>query len=363
MNSKFKIAEQKLVSALFPSIINKMKTLRINLPFGSVILQSITWLILFCLMIEAFARTTYVKNIHLYESYGTSHPQFDTQIMRVKSRLTQDGHIDCMLIGNSQVLTSVDPVIVQQIYFEKTGMTIHCQNFGMPGMTPLTAGPLSRILIRNFHPSIIIFGTGIFDYKFSIMEGSDMSIMTSPWVNYQLGTFSIDGWLIENSYSYRYYLGLNRYLLYYGTDTNTEIDTNGHKIYIGRKNMTQKERIDGIDIILSNLEITEKQVNGLRDLLSLNSDEVKIVVIEMLVDPVFFSKRAVRKIYPDFRDMLVYETTQAGAELWLTKDVIEIPENGWYDLVHLNQIGSSSFSTLFGNYLVSNTSQIIEKIP
>jgi hypothetical protein len=70
------------------------------------------------------------------------------------------------------------------------------------------------------------------------------------------------------------------------------------------------------------------------------------------MDPVVFSlERNVARIYPDFRNLLVNETSQAGIELWLTKDVVEIPANGWFDFVHQNQTGALYFSTFIGNRL------------
>ena len=332
-----------------------MKSLKIKLPIGQVLLQSIIWLSLFCIAVELFARTSAGRNFFQYESYGSSHPHFDPQVIRIKARKAQDGHIDCIFLGDSQIFYGVDPSVVEQAYFDQTGKFIKCQNFGLGGLKPVTADALTRLLIKNFHPSIIIYGTDLFDYTASL-SGSDASIMSSPWVKYQLGTFSIDGWLIENWNSYRYYLGADRYLLN-GDENEVHIESNGHSLKFSEKtNLSQQEQIDYFDSILDKPEITEEQLNGLHNTLSLNADEVKIIVIETPVNPMFFTLKQFsynRKVHPDFKNILENETAQAGTELWLTQDTVQIPEDGWYDLVHLNQKGTLFFSRLLGEYLGS----------
>ena len=339
-----------------------MKLLRVKLPVGQVLLQSIIWLSLFCIVVELFARTSVGRNFFQYQSYGSSHPHFDPQVIRIKARAVQNGHIDCIFLGDSQILHGVDPSIVEQAYFEQTGRSIKCQNFGLGGLKPITASALTRLLIRNFQPSIIIYGTDLFDYTASL-GGSDASIMTSPWVKYQLGAFSIDGWLIENWNSYRYYLGVDRYLLN-GDENAAHIEPNGHSLKFAEKaNLSQQEQIDYFDSILDRPEITEEQLNGFRGLLSLSTSEVKIIVIETPVNSTFFTLKQFsynRKIYPDFRNILENETAHAGSELWLTQNTVQIPNDGWYDLVHLNQKGTLYFSRLLGEYLGGITFPIAE---
>lgn len=329
-----------------------MKTLNIRLLPENVVTQSIILLVIICVISEVIARTPIVKSMNLYESYGGSHPQFDTQVVRIKSRYTKEGHIDCILLGNSQILSGIDPAVLQQIYQKKTGRNITCQTFGLGGLVPSTAASLAKLLIQKYHPSIIIFGTSMFDYTF--YNSADASIMSSPWVKYQLGTFSIDGWLIENSNAYRYYLGINHYLLYYGANGETRLDSNGHLPFYGRDEKTKEQLLNETSGILKTLDITETQVNGLYNIVSLNSDDVKIIVLEMPVNPEIFGfSRYARKIYPDFRNILINETTLAGAELLLTKDKVEIPENDWHDLTHLNQTGTLYFSHIVGNYMTN----------
>lgn len=330
-----------------------MKSLKIKLPVGQVLSQAVVWLLVFCVAIEAFARTSIGGNFFKYESYGSAHPHFDAQIIRIKEREAQDGRIDCIILGDSQILYGIDPAMVEQSYFEKTGKALRCQIFGLGGLKPITAYPLTKILIKNFHPSIIVFGTDLFDYT-SVQAGSDASIMSSPWVKYQLGDFSFDGWLIENSSAYRHYLGADRYV-FNAEEKPDYIGSNGHSLKFSEKtNMTEQEQVDYFDSLLDRPEITGDQLDGLHELLALNSDETKIIIVETPVNPVFFTLKKFaynRKVYPDFRNMLENEAAFVNTDLWLTQETVQIPANGWYDIVHLNKIGGEYFSRLLGEHL------------
>jgi hypothetical protein len=178
--------------------------------------------------------------------------------------------------------------------------------------------------------------------------------MSSPWVKYELDDFSADGWLIENSDSYRYYLGADRYLLN-GEENADHIEVNGHSLKFSEKtNMSQQEQVDYFDSLLDRPEITGEQLDGLHELLALNSAETKIILFETPVDPIFFTLQKFaynRKVYPDFRNMLENEAAYVNTDLWLTQESIQIPTDGWYDIVHFNKVGSEYFSRLLGEHL------------
>lgn len=330
-----------------------MKSLKVTLPIGQVLFQSIVWLLLFCGSVELFSRTLVGRRLFHYETYGSGHPDFDTQIVRIKGRVTQDGHIDCIFLGDSQVLRGIDPAIVEKTYFEKTGTPIICQNFGLGGLKPSSAGAITRILIKNFSPSIIIYGTDMFDYT-NTFDGAGTSILSSPWSRYQLGEFSIDGWLIENSNSYRYYLGVNRF--FSDEDQNIIfIESNGHSTEFSETSIRiQAEQLENFnDIITRKPKITKEQLNGLRDFLSL-ANQVKMIVIETPLHPAYFDKEIFPynvRFYPDFTNLLVNETSEAGTDLWLTQKTFQAPLDGWHDALHLNKIGATSFSRSVGEYL------------
>lgn len=340
-----------------------MKTLRITAPFGQTFLRSVLYLLLFCVALEFFARTPVAKFVFPRESYGSSHPHFEIQLANLRDRIARGETVDCVFIGNSQVLFGIDPSAVEKAYYEESGKTIHCQNFGLGGLTPLTSGALSRMLIKNFHPSLIVFETGVLDYANSSMEGTDASIMSSPWMKYQLGIFSIDGWLYDHSNGYRLLFGIDRTLQYIEKN-DTYIEPDGFSRLETKSGTSLEDQIKFFDASLDQLAITDHQVSGLEGLLALNPDRVKVIVIETPIHPeLYAAKRKVRNLYPDFERMLSIRTTTAGVPLWLTKDVISIPESQWHDLAHLNEEGAAYFSRQIGIFLASVYTPPDQSIP
>jgi hypothetical protein len=325
-----------------------MKTLKLAPPFGNLFSRSLIYLVIFCIFLELLARIPSLGNILPNESYGTSHPHFETQLIRLKEREKNEGHIDCIFLGNSQVLYGINPVVVEQTYFEKTNRSIRCQNFGLGGLKPSAAEGIARLLIKNFHPSIIIFGTGLWDYS---AEQEDTSILSSPWVRYQLGNFSIDGWLYEYSFAYRYIFGLDRYLKS-SQKSIVEIDNHGHTSFIAQANLTEKEQLEYFDGITKKPELAQLQVDGFREVLSINSRNTQIIIVETPSNPVFYSlKRKARILYPDFKTMLVTQSALVDSDLWLTQDSINVPSEDWYDFLHLNEEGAVYFSRKLGEFL------------
>jgi hypothetical protein len=118
--------------------------------------------------------------------------------------------------------------------------------------------------------------------------------------------------------------------------------------------MTQQEQVDYFDSLLDRPEITGEQLDGLHNLLSLNTNETKVIIVETPVDPIFFTLKQFaynRKVYPDFKNMLENEAAYANTDLWLTQETLQIPADGWYDIVHFNKIGTMYFSRLLGERL------------
>lgn len=330
-----------------------MKTVKISLPFGRTFFQSLLFTLAFCAALEFLSRTPVVDRLFLPESYGSSHPHFETQMKQLKARVAREGQVDCIFIGNSQVLYGIDPVTVEQAYLDETGRAIHCQNFGLGGLPPMSAAPLAQVLIKNFHPEIIVFGTGLWDYSSANADSTHASLMSSPWFKYQFDDFTLDGWFYENSNAFRYIFGVDR-ALKSPDDKSDRIDVNGHAAYSGQTQLTLNEQLEYFETIAKRPELTQRQMDGLHDLLALNSSQVKIIVIETPFDPAFLeARRKARLLYPDFKNMLAAQTSLAGVDLWLTQDSIDFPHDEWYDLIHLNGEGATHFSRLLGSYLAA----------
>lgn len=323
-----------------------MKRLALRWPVGATLWRGLAGLVLFGAVTELLVRTPAGPSIFPIESFGSSHPHFNTQVSRILARAA-GGRIDCIFVGDSQVLHDIDPAVIEPILSASLGAPIRCQNFGLGGMTTLSAEYVARMLIHRFHPRVLVFGTSELNYIPSELDASHQSIVSSPWLAYELGQPSLDGWLLENSQAYRYYLGTLG-LWFDRAPLNKEIQPDGHSIqYEGHTGLSIPKQVEYFRGLYKKPELDPSHVDGLRRVLRLESPDTKLVVLEMPIDPVYFQfNRGLAALYPQVREILVSETTAAGTPLWLTQQELPIPADGWYDLIHLGKLGNTTLSRM-----------------
>jgi hypothetical protein len=138
-----------------------------------------------------------------------------------------------------------------------------------------------------------------------------------------------------------------------GTRFKTNIQDNG---YLARgsdhSSMPLQEQVAYFNQILNRPRITDTHTLAFRNLLALNSEQLQIIVLETPVNPAYISADPrIAEILPDFEDMLISETRLKGIPLWQTQELLPIPEDAWFDLVHLNIKGAEYLSAILGRYL------------
>jgi hypothetical protein len=323
-----------------------MKRLALQWPVGATLWRALACLLVACAAAEGLARTPAARTIFPIESFGSSHPHFNTQVTRILARAA-GGRIDCIFVGDSQVLHDINPGVIEPILSANSGAPVRCQNFGLGGMTTLSAEDVARMLIQRFHPRVLVFGTSELNYVSSGLDASHESIVSSPWLQYELGRRSFDGWLLENSQAYRFYLGTLG-MWFDGAPVNAEIQSDGHSIqFAGHTGMSIPQQVEYFRGLYKKPELSPSHVDGLRRMLALQSPQTRLVVLEMPIDPQYFQfNRGLAALYPQVRQILVSETAATGIPLWLTQWELEIPVDGWYDLIHLGRLGNATLSRM-----------------
>lgn len=327
-----------------------MKTLRIRFPAGGTLLQALVGLLLFGLVLEAFARTSYAGKVLPMQAYGDSHPTFGVQLNMLKDRVKRDGAVDCIFIGSSQVAYDINPGIVEETVDRLTGRTIRCQNFGIAGQVTRSLPALATLLIREFQPSVLIFGTGMYDYSSTTEVDPYESLISSPWIRYGPDELTVDGWLIDNSDAYRYYLGLQR-VFFEGAEIIRHPTGNGYgPPAYERVGTTPEVQALYFQEGLKRAGIGARRAESLRRFFELQSPRTRTAVLELPMDPLMLSviPDAVR-VNERFEAMLKRETAAAGVLHWRSDD--PIPNGGWYDLIHLNGAGARYFGGIVGGFM------------
>jgi hypothetical protein len=92
-------------------------------------------------------------------------------------------------LGSSTVDVGFDPDAFQMGYQEVAGRDIRCFNFGIDASSSISAAVLTGILIEDYHPRLLIFGTDARDYAVLREEPDTAVVLDTPWVRYRQGYF------------------------------------------------------------------------------------------------------------------------------------------------------------------------------
>jgi hypothetical protein len=345
-------------------LVNQSKSCNLALrPFGQTIVFSVLFFCLFYLAGELAARSRSFQSYFIHQTWDSRHGEFEKQLARLDRVYLQEGRVDCIFLGNSMVWRGFDPEAFQRGYRNRTGEELRCFNFGVDGMPARSAGALAKILIEDYQPQLLIYGTDARDYAVPADSEETRVLTEMDWLNYRLGQFSPKGWLIDHSELYRYRFALQHLLHFdyqdtvrsdpdirmssrYGFDSDSKVgdveqppdanDPRGHIQYYFR--------------MLWNYEMLPENLEGLRQVLSAGTESSSILVVEMPVPDtymLFFSHgEADYRGFVSRVDQLVQE---AHKVFWQTTSWDVVPEDGWVDYSHLNQKGAAVFSQALGD--------------
>jgi hypothetical protein len=285
-------------------------------------------------------------------SVGADSFEFDIKVYYLEQSIRQRGALDCLILGDSMANDGPDPRLVEEAYQSQTGTPIHCFNFGIPSLTLDSSGPLAEAVTRRFHPKLLIFILASRDFvpKYG---GAYRHVVKSAWTKYNLGETSPRGWAVNTLYAYRYYLLLK----YVWNPSNRSdfvvswhnISTQGftplHGIAPPRKFFRAKQAFD--------LYQPDAQ-KGLERLLQLKSDGTNILILDAPLKPDYYAAFAEKNEGEYIAPMsAVFE--QHDIPFWLTKDLAgTIPDDAWYDNLHVNEQGTLIISNWLGKRLAEH---------
>lgn len=344
-------------------------------PFGQTIALSIFIFLLLVGAAELIARTESFQSFLADPTMGSRHYQLGRKLARLNASIHNEGPVDCLIIGSSMVDVGFNPEIFQEGFKQIVGQDIRCFNFGIDASTAASAAAIAHILIEDYHPRLLFYGTDPRDYAVPQTENDPAVILQSNWVRYRTGHFSLDGWLIQHSYLYRYRNLLFRLSRFYQEDTlrsqtrTYEITSTGFTplttvaTYI---NDPPDPHDDSYEVtynfrIFSTYTMQSENLAALEKILSYNGLETQIIIIEMPVaDGLFFFFGNGRDDHQRFLNQINQLAQEHGVPFWQTSSLKMIPDDGWADYSHLNATGATIFSYWLGQQVGSAIKQ--EKI-
>ncbi len=335
----------------------KPYTLKLNKPFGQTLLLSLIFLPLLTGSFEGLTRVVNPDKFVPPPSVGSESPEFDIKVDRLNRLTNREGDIPCILLGSSMVNGGIDPVQLATSYAEATGEAITCFNFGLSSLVGEVAGPMAELIVKKYHPRLLILGVSARDFSDKFGEYA-RPLVKVPWVRYVNGDFNRLGWLVDHSISFRYYLGLqnwrspeNRPVI---AEYQQQIDPFGFQPLPNKNN----ELVQLNEVLLTEYSLNPVDVEGFAQALRQNSPTTQLILLEMPVHPEFlpyYVEGSADAYQQKFLGPIAEMASEAGVPLWTTQKTLaaSLPANGWNDRRHLNADGAIAFSQWLGQALAN----------
>jgi hypothetical protein len=325
-------------------------TLHIKPPFGRTLGLALVLIMIVSAIGEGSLRFLISKSYIPVPLIGTWVPEFDIKINRLDALKQKQGHIDCIFLGSSMVDWGFNPEIFAQAYENETGDQINCFNMGLPTLTAGPAGKVAELLVYRYQPDLLIFGATARDYS-NITGGATKPLNWDPWIKYSLGQFNLQGWLADHSMFYRF-------LRYQYNRMNPGFDTVSLQLEkqlneYGFLPTNETSEVKDFDFLLKDFEIYEPDFGGLKYMVQLQSSELRILVVELPINPAFFPyyvEDGIEAYEEKFFTPISKFLKSKKVLFWQTQaDVVPlIPAEGWKDRLHMNKTGARVFSEWLG---------------
>lgn len=334
--------------------------LSLSLPFGRPAIIALVMLALALVLVEVVARTPFSRNRFPELSIGTSHRLFEIHLSRLDDLVAQEGARDCIILGSSQAYRGYDVEQFQAGYKAITGDDIACYNFGLGGLTPMTAGIVGPIIAERYQPNLLIYSTEPFAYDVD-SEGNDAhaALSENVWIEHKQGEFNIDGWLRDHSVAYRTYLIYRNWMKFTFAITqernalaSAETTKLGHgpvdEVLVDFEAPSEEERPNAWRV-MRKFDPSERHYAGAEAILELNSAETQVLVFETVFIPTILDIIADPAEYDVAFNNLETLAGDYGVSVVRTFGQHTIvPDDGWFDHNHLNRVGSVPYSDWAG---------------
>ncbi len=290
---------------------------------------------------------------------GSVNAELDTKLLLLDNYMHENGAVDCFFLGSSQFDEAVNPAVFDRVFLEEFGRPLRCFNFSLGTMTASPAGRMARLLAERYHPRLMFIGISARDFSDDFGELT-RPLLDDPWVRYNLGEFSVGGWLTEHSYAYRQMLtmraSLNPDYMVFHNRLSFQLTESGYLQLEGSDLSNPKKNF------IPNFSITCDDLIGLDEASALNSDNLQVVFVEVPVHHSFIQYYI--HADPDAYETLFAEPISAyfaeqDLPFWRTQDLMRelVPDEGWTDVKHFNRIGAEIFST----WLARQTAQALNR--
>lgn len=285
---------------------------------------------------------------------GSRHLQLEEQFARLARFAGTKGQVDCIFLGSSLVWLGLNPSTFEEAYERETGQQIRCFNFGVEALPANAAADLAEVLISDYHPRLLIYGTSARDYAIGRTQEESRAVSDTPWLQEKLGQKTATSWVVTNSYLVRYVKEISRLLRLERHSWNSLSQPDLSQGFLGKTTEATREHYEAAarDAArwLRPYEIQRENLQGLITILHQREKGIAVIVVEMPVNSqysAYFENG--RGDYTRFVTQLTRVAVAEDAILLRAPADDVIPEDGWWDRSHLNQLGAEAFSQWMAN--------------
>jgi len=295
---------------------------------------------------------------------GSNHYHLGNKLALLDADVRKNGPIDCIMMGSSMVDVGFDPDSFQKRYRELSGRDIRCFNFGIDSSSVISTAALAQIVMEDYHPPILILGTDARDYAIPSIEPGPVNILDSSWVKYRQGHFSVEGWLLEHSYLFRYRQHLSQLMQFNFKSTlrsyaprefpfrPTGFNPDGRiSTYINNPPdpLDTSYEVTYYKNIYSSYQMLDQNLAALERIMEYNKLGTQVIVVEMPVsDGLYYFFDNGDADYNRFIARVGDLANLHQVPFWRTEPLDSIPDNGWSDYNHMNVKGAEIFSIWLG---------------
>ena len=108
-----------------------LTTLRLKWPLGQTLLLAFLFLLPMVGLAEALFRSKLLRESFPDNPAGqAAKPQAELRWERLEQLVEEQGKIDCVFLGSSQLSYAIKPDVFEESFEAQTGQRIHCFNYG-----------------------------------------------------------------------------------------------------------------------------------------------------------------------------------------------------------------------------------------
>jgi hypothetical protein len=300
-------------------------------------------------------------------SIGNFHSQFEIKWFKLQDFVAANDGVDVLLMGNSIVNTGVDPAILAERLNPTSGSPLRVFNFGVEGLDIDTNAVLAELLVKEFHPSAIIYFTEMREYGPEVDTSVTAQFKIAAWFQYKLGRPSLKAWIFDHSSLMQYFLPYRnwsrddfpdtmlRTLYRYGETTASGYEpdraySRDLDVLTDPTDPEQKILFDRY----RNFSPAPDKLASLERILALGESGVRVFTTEMPIYPTYYDYFGGEAVHLAFLKQ-IQELTEANGGVFIPRiDSDLIPRTGRADDHHLNFEGTP----LFSNYLADELIQL-----